>query len=137
LIDEGIVVHVNEQSEYTSNVVPPTFPDGFDFEIFSKEVLETAHYKAKSAHYREHVTPWIIEHTKSAQSNIFFKDQGVSHANKRVTLDNEDDLSLLKTLVENYNISLESTVCEVISILDYYPELQKINQKHDVRKNEK
>ena len=48
LIDRGIMLHLNECSDYTSNVVPPTFPDGFDFEIFSREILDAAYQNAKS-----------------------------------------------------------------------------------------
>lgn len=134
LIDEGILMHLQEGSEYTSNVVPPTFPDGFDFEVFSIEILETAHHNAESKNDREHVTPWIIKHSKGTQSNVTIKDESLLHANKRVTLDHAEDFLLLKTLVENYGINLSSTVDEIITTLDFHPELLQINQRHDARK---
>ena len=133
LIDRGIKLHFNESSNYTSNVAPPTFPDGFDFEIFSKECLVKAYRNAKSQYEREHVTPWIIEHTEGVQSNVTFDDDCLLHVHKRVTLDNEDDLKLLRTLVEEYNVNIASDAKEIINVLDEFPLLQNLNQKHDVR----
>ena len=134
LIDQGIMLHFSEFSNYTSNVVPPTFPDGFDFEIFSREILEKAYNNAKSQYEREHVTPWIIEHTARTQSNLTFDDGYLSHAHKRITLDNEDDLRLLRTLVEDHNVNITSDAKVIINILDEFPLLQKLNQKHNTRK---
>jgi spore coat polysaccharide biosynthesis protein SpsF (cytidylyltransferase family) len=133
LIDEGLRMHGYNDINYTSNVVPPTFPDGFDFEIFSREILDNAHLNAKSDYEREHVTPWIIEHTVEAQNTIKINDN-ISHVNKRVTLDNEDDFLLLKILVEKYGVNIDTGLQDIIYILDRYPELIQINQIHDVRK---
>lgn len=134
LIDRGIELFLKHCSDYTSNVIIPTFPDGFDFEIFSKEVLEMAHHNAKSQYEREHVTPWIIEHTAERQSNITFDNKSTLHSHQRVTLDNEDDLKLLKVLVEEHEVNITSKMDEIIKILDDFPMLQTLNQRHDVRK---
>ena len=134
LIDRGIKLHLKEISNYTSNVIPPTFPDGFDFEIFSMEWLLRAHSNAKSQYEREHVTPWIIQNTVGTQSNLTFDDGGSSHAHKRITLDNEDDLKLLRILVKDHNVNIASDAQEIINILDEFPILQTLNQKHDARK---
>jgi len=45
--------------DYVSNVHPPTFPDGLDTEVFSREALEIAWREARLASDREHVTPYI------------------------------------------------------------------------------
>lgn len=45
--------------DYVSNVHPPTFPDGLDTEVFSRETLEAAWQEARLPSDREHVTPYI------------------------------------------------------------------------------
>ncbi|KKL95556.1 hypothetical protein LCGC14_1853430, partial [marine sediment metagenome] len=45
--------------DYGDNVHPPTYPDGFDVEIFSFKALEIAWNEAELLSEREHVTPYI------------------------------------------------------------------------------
>ena len=57
LIDSAIDTYFSSRVEYLSNINPPTFPDGLDFEIFSRESLLLANENASSSYDREHVTP--------------------------------------------------------------------------------
>ena len=45
--------------DYVTNTFPPTFPDGYDVEIFSEKILEKAYLNAKTDYEKEHVTPYI------------------------------------------------------------------------------
>ena len=45
--------------DYISNTNPPTFPDGFDLEIFKKKALDLAYKKAMGEYEKEHVTPYF------------------------------------------------------------------------------
>ena len=133
LLDEGLTVHAKNDNHYSSNVIPPTFPDGFDFEIFSFEILKEAYKNASSPHEREHVTTWIIKNIdkKNAITHCSNTDK---HALKRVTLDNQADFDLLDQLVSNYGVNVNSSVEEIIEILDQNPDLQKINNEFNARK---
>ena len=57
LIDKMIFSFL-KNLDYYSNVHPPTFPDGFDVEIFRLEILKKAYLNAKK-YEKEHVTPYF------------------------------------------------------------------------------
>ena len=67
IIDQVIATHFQEKNDYTSNVAPPTFPDGLDVEIFTVECLNKAFTEATLPSQREHVTLYIH------QNPAFFK----------------------------------------------------------------
>ena len=78
--------------EYLSNTNPPTFPDGFDIEIFSKKILKDSYLKAKSQFDKEHVTPYMIRNTK----NKFNLKNKIDLSKIRLTVDEEQDFILIK-----------------------------------------
>ena len=59
LVDEVISTFLESRVDYASNIAPPTFPDGLDTEVFSREALEAAWTHAEAPHAREHVTLFI------------------------------------------------------------------------------
>ena len=59
LIDKFIRIFEKKKVDYLSNGNPPTFPDGYDIEIFKFEALKESFLKAKSLYEKEHVTPYI------------------------------------------------------------------------------
>ena len=64
-----ISIFKSSEYDYISNTNPPTFPDGFDIEIFSHKILREANLKAKAAYDKEHVTPYII---RNARKSLIF-----------------------------------------------------------------
>ena len=56
LIDEVLSLHENDNNDYTSNINPPTYPDGFDTEVMTSESLKKMWEVAKTPNDREHVT---------------------------------------------------------------------------------
>ena len=59
LVDQVIEMYLNGHVDYVSNIDPPSFPDGLDVEVFSRQSLEAANLGAQSDFDREHVTPFI------------------------------------------------------------------------------
>ena len=59
LIDKYISYFENNNFDYISNTINPTFPDGLDFEIFTYKALLEAYNLAKTDYDKEHVTPFI------------------------------------------------------------------------------
>lgn len=43
IVDAVIKTHANNAADYTSNISPPTFPDGLDTEVFTFAALQRAH----------------------------------------------------------------------------------------------
>lgn len=95
------VIHRFEHSncDYATNTLPPTFPDGFDVEVFSFEALAKAFHYAKLNSEREHVTPYIRNHPE-----LFILSNVSSHfdySSIRLTVDQQEDFSLLEKIAEN------------------------------------
>ena len=56
IISEMLKIFLKSKLDYLSNVLEPTFPDGYDVEIFNFKSLRFAHLNAKTKFHREHVT---------------------------------------------------------------------------------
>ena len=97
LIDPEIVDKVIEgfflkNVDYASNTSPPTFPDGFDVEVFKFGALKQAHIKARQSTEKEHVTPFIINNKKFKKFNL---KNTIDYSSLRLTLDEKKDFILI------------------------------------------
>jgi spore coat polysaccharide biosynthesis protein SpsF (cytidylyltransferase family) len=82
---------------YASNVYPKrTFPDGMDCEVFSGAALAEACLMAQDPYDREHVTTWIQKNAVK----YHLVQLPVDWSHWRLTLDTEEDLQWLRTVVE-------------------------------------
>ncbi len=92
---------------YYTNTIERKFPRGFDFEIFSMDLLRMAHLNCIQLSHREHVTPYL--YSKSDPSitikNFQYKDYGIS--DWRLCVDTAEDFELIKKLISDniYNDS--------------------------------
>src|SRR6185503_6090514 len=88
------------RADYASNVLPPTYPDGLDTEVFTRAVLETAHLEARLPSEREHVTPFVYHHPER------FRLHNVEHREDlsawRWTVDETADLELVRIVYEHF-----------------------------------
>jgi len=117
---------------YYSNALQRSYPRGFDFEIFSFELLEEAYKNAILEPDLEHVTPYI---NQNKAGTVRFKHL-VYEKNKsqyRVTLDESDDFQLLKTLIEEFQVA-QKDHGEIIKLLDEHPELVAMNAHVEQKK---
>lgn len=91
LVDKVIKKFFLTRSDYISNVHPPSFPDGFDIEIFKFRTLEKAYFKAKKKHEREHVTPFMWDN-RGVFKISNYRNNSKNYYNKyRLTLDYKED----------------------------------------------
>lgn len=108
-------------ADYASNVHPPTFPDGLDCEVFTREALEFAWREANTPAQREHVTPFLYQSGDRFQCVNLTRH--MARPDARLTVDDEDDVTLVSTLLD----CLEGPApqCyrhdEVLNILDATP----------------
>ncbi len=104
LIDPAIVDVVIERymqgdCDYCSNIVPPTFPDGLDTEVFSFEVLERVWKEASHPVEREHVTAFIHNFSKNFRmANVAAP---ADYSKLRWTLDTPQDYEFLNRVIQN------------------------------------
>lgn len=117
---------------YTSNCIERTYPRGFDFEIFSFEMLKEAYNLAKSTPEREHVTPYIHQnkHGKTRFQHITRQPDMSSY---RLTVDEPDDFRLMETLIQQYRCD-QMNEEQIAQVLLAHPELKEINQHIEQKK---
>ena len=102
LIDSVIRYFLENRGEvdYVSNVLPPTYPDGLDTEVFSFPVLDLAYHNATAAYDLEHVVPFIRRKSGDAgRSANLVGPADFSHL--RWTLDEPEDYLLIKAIYED------------------------------------
>ena len=63
LIDEMANMIFRSDLDFVTNVCPPTWPDGLDITIFSRETLNKTKKHAKLDSEREHVVPWMCNNS--------------------------------------------------------------------------
>ncbi len=125
MLDQMIEIYDENNYDYISNTNPPTFPDGFDIEIFNFESLKEAYLKAVNDYDREHVTSFIHSH---AENTIYNYESKINHSSIRLTVDEPQDLELLKAISNKVSDIKNIKYNEVLAILKGSPELKEINQ---------
>jgi spore coat polysaccharide biosynthesis protein SpsF len=125
IIDRVVALMQKGEYDYASNVIPPTYPDGLDVEVFTLITLKTAYEKAHLKSEREHVTPFIINSPLMKKGNI-------SHSEDlsflRWTLDEPEDFTFITQVYEHlYDKNPDFLMNDILHLLNQYPEMQKIN----------
>ena len=68
IIDSVVDARRSTGADYASNVDPPTYPDGFDTECFTRAALDRAHHQSQQIEEREHVTIWMRSESADLRS---------------------------------------------------------------------
>ncbi|MGR3434366.1 MAG: aminotransferase class III-fold pyridoxal phosphate-dependent enzyme [Shimia sp.] len=98
VVDAAIAHHHATGADYTSNVAPPSYPDGLDTEVFAARHLfaaEAATDMATDPFAREHVTPWLRSAPDLARANLAAP---TDRSALRLTLDEPEDLTFLRAV---------------------------------------
>ncbi|MEI7814196.1 MAG: glycosyltransferase family protein [Coriobacteriia bacterium] len=126
VIDAVVALHLKGGYEYTSNVAPPTFPDGLDVEVVRMEVLAQANSAAELNLEREHVTVWIREHVPHDRRGNLLHDPDLSAL--RWTVDEPADLEFVRTICGALADSVpEFGLDDILELLHQHPEYGAIN----------
>ena len=127
LIDQVIATHEEGDSDYVSNMLPPTWPYGMAVEVFSATALAQAHAEATQVAEREHVTPFIYWHPERYRLRNVASPVDLCHP--RWTVDTPEDYQLVKRLFEALlPTHPRFTLNDILSILDLHPHWSSLNQ---------
>jgi len=137
LIDPTIIQSILEfylenDYDYVSNTIKPTFPDGLDTEIFSFKILRNCNEKATLPSEREHVTPYITKN--SEKFKIFNYENKKNLAFLRWTVDEESDLLFVRKIYEKMKPNNIFTTQQILNLINEFPELSQINK--GIKRNE-
>lgn len=125
IVDQVLGSYLANKVDYASNVHPPTYPDGMDVEVFSKDALALANRSAKLLSEREHVTPYFYKNPKIFK--IFNLRNSKNLFKIRLTVDDKKDFDLVKAILGNFMPRLDFSLSDIISFLEKNPSLLKIN----------
>ena len=126
LVDLGIDLLLQTNSEYVSNYHPPTFPDGLDVEVFRFSVLEEAWRNAFQDFQREHTTPFIWDQPEKYRIENFTNPYGNMFMTHRWTLDYPDDYLMIKSLFDKVG-NTNACFPELLSTYENSEDIKKIN----------
>jgi glutamate-1-semialdehyde 2,1-aminomutase len=132
LVDAGIVdqvvnLHQIQKNDYTSNVNPPTFPDGLDVEVFQFTALEKAWQNATQESQREHVTSYLRQKSDFIKGNLTASED---FSSERWTVDEPEDFELISRIFESFTRGYFFEWCDVLRLKNENPKLFNLNKDH-------
>ena len=98
-VDDHLKIYFKNKSNYLTNQIDRSFPDGYDIEIFSFKQLEKLNKIAKLKEDREHVTTYLKRNLENITTVNYKKDL----SNLRITLDFKKDLTIIRKIFKNFN----------------------------------
>lgn len=129
VIDSVIKKLIDEQLDLSTNVFPPSYPEGLDCEVFTFNVLQTMEKTTNDPYDREHVTPYIYNNPdKFKIGNITSVHQLSSY---RWTIDNQEDYDMVNEIYRKRKDKSKGILLmqEIFEILEENPEIASINSK--------
>lgn len=128
VIDKVIQKHIETKSDYTSNVTPPTFPDGMDVEIMTFTALKQAWKNVQLNSDKEHVTPYIKNHPELFKIENYDSIKDYSHM--RWTVDEPEDFEFAEAIYsELYYKNKNFTYSDILKLIEQKKHIEKINNK--------
>ena len=136
LIDPGVVdkitsYYLNNDFDYVSNTIKPTYPDGLDVEVFNFETLKKIWKEAKSKQDREHVTRFMLKKSKFKKKNSFYKND---LSNLRLTIDEKIDLAQVKKIYNKLKKTKIFGINEIDALYKKDPGIFDLNK--NIKRNE-
>lgn len=115
--------------DYADNLVPRTYPHGFDVQVVSRRALEIADREAVEPGDREHVLPFINRRPdRFPASHAVSQDRPCPEL--RLTLDYPEDLALIRGIYERlYPIDTAFGLKDILQLQKKEPALFEVNAK--------
>jgi len=132
VIDQAIESHLSTESDYTSNILPPTYPDGMDVEIAKMSALKEAWKCAVLPSELEHVMPYIRNNLKFKKFNLECEKDLSEH---RWTVDNSEDFEFIERVYEElYLDNNKFNARDILRLLERNPHIKDTN--YHIMRNE-
>ncbi|MGH6661892.1 MAG: cytidylyltransferase domain-containing protein [Rhodospirillales bacterium] len=126
IVDRVVRFHLKGGYDYTSNVAPPTWPDGLDVEVMKFSCLAEAHAEAQLSSEREHVTPFVRNRPERYWLGNVEREPDLS--GHRLTVDEPEDFEKIRLIYERlYPGNPAFTFDDVMTLLDEDADLAALN----------
>ena len=127
VIDELIHTFHDSEADYLSNTMVPSYPDGLDVEVMTRDALTAIAAISTDPAEREHVTLGIYRRPESFVVENYTDPTGRDNSQLRWTVDNADDLEFVATVYS----ALGNQVFDYADILEFlqqHPEANRTNE---------
>lgn len=132
VIEALLDLQARDGLDYCCNVLPPTWPDGLDASVFTRDVLEQADREADLPSEREHVVPWMWKNCTLHGGDRFTAanlacDEDLS--SQRWTIDDPKDYLMFRALCAELGPErlLAAGWREILSVMRDSPTIGRIN----------
>lgn len=126
-----IALRNSDGLDYATNVHPPTWPDGLDVSVFTRDALERAHREARLPSEREHVVPWMWRNSSLEGGRTLTAGNLAcpeTAADLRWTLDDASDYLMLRALARAFGPRLaEAGWRDILTFVRSHPSIARIN----------
>jgi spore coat polysaccharide biosynthesis protein SpsF len=127
VIDTVIRTHLREATDYTSNTIVPTYPDGLDVECISADAFGRLLTLPLTAREREHVTLGL--YGRPNEFSLTNVAQVPDRSNLRWTVDIPDDLTFVQEIYGRlYDGDNAFGQESILRLLLEFPELNRTDQ---------
>jgi spore coat polysaccharide biosynthesis protein SpsF len=129
LADPGVIAHVIEEhlsggTDYTSNVLTPTYPDGLDVEVITAGAFARLRALALTEREREHVTLGL--YGRPELFTLRNVEQRPDRSSLRWTVDIPDDLVFVREIYDRlYDENPGFAQADILDLLTRHPELAR------------
>ena len=96
IVDKVINLHLDKNSDFTSNRKPMSYPVGMSVEVISLSALKKTHLEAKTPPLRHFLTDYIYKQPKVFKVNNLDYDTSLSKI--KLTVDYPEDMELTKKI---------------------------------------
>ena len=129
LVDRGIEEFVTHDVDYASNTIEPTYPNGFDVQVFPTSVLADVSRMTDDPIDRTHVSYYIYMHPEKYRCHNWKAPPESYGPELRVTLDEQDDYEALNAIAQALQKSGPGfTAHSVVQFLRQNPDVVAINK---------
>ena len=129
LVDRGVEEFFEHNVDYASNTINPTFPNGFDVQVFPTKVLAEVAELTQDPIDRVHVSCYIYNHPERYKLYNWVADKDCYGPELRVTLDEQADYQLLMAIYDElYPQNNDFSAADVVTLLRQRPDLVELNK---------
>lgn len=115
IVAAALDLHERSSADYTSNVLPRSYPKGLDVEVLSARALRMAELEASEQPDREHVTPYIYR--RPERFRIANLHSGQDLGEEWWTVDTAADLTRIREIVAMIPDPLTANWSRIISVV--------------------
>jgi spore coat polysaccharide biosynthesis protein SpsF len=127
IVDKGIAMLLDGKLDYVSNVRPPSFPRGMDFEVFTFAALERDFKETSDPFYREYMTDYIFRNPDKFKLGNLANDTDMS--SRCLYVDYADDLALAQEIYKEMHAQGKTMfyLQDILDLLEQNPRLKQMN----------